>query len=55
MTEISYERMTVITSSFSTVGARGKITWLLGKPPGLAQGTAYGLALRHAAEYASTP
>jgi hypothetical protein len=28
------------TSSCSIVGARGKMTWLLGKPPGLAHGTA---------------
>jgi len=28
------------TSSCSIVGARGKMTWLLGKPPGLGHGTA---------------
>jgi hypothetical protein len=37
------------TSSCSTVCARGRMTWLLGNPPALAQGTAKGLALSDAA------
>jgi hypothetical protein len=35
----SRQIVTNSTSSCSIVGARGKMTWLLGKPPDLAHGT----------------